>query len=52
MQPLDHTRREKIRIEVLVEALLDAGAKAPKVTDDLEASEAVRDLLRQREQGV
>ena len=34
-----------------VEALLDAGAKAPKVTEDLEASEAVRDLLRQREQG-
>jgi hypothetical protein len=28
-----------------VEALLDAGAKAPKVTQDLEASEAVRDLL-------
>lgn len=29
-----------------VEALLGAGAKAPKVTDDLEASDAVRDLLR------
>lgn len=28
-----------------VEALLSAGAKAPKVTDDLEASEAVRELL-------
>jgi hypothetical protein len=28
-----------------VEALLAAGAKAPAVTDDLEASEAVRDLL-------
>jgi ankyrin repeat protein len=28
-----------------VEALLEAGAKAPKVTDDLEASEPVRDLL-------
>jgi hypothetical protein len=33
-----------------VEALLDAGAKAPKLTDDLEASEAVRDVLRRREQ--
>jgi ankyrin repeat protein len=30
-----------------VEALLDAGAKAPKLTDDLEASEAVRDVLGQ-----
>jgi ankyrin repeat protein len=29
-----------------VEALLSAGAKAPKVTDDLEASDAVRDLLQ------
>jgi ankyrin repeat protein len=28
-----------------VEALLAAGAKAPEVTDDLEASDAVRDLL-------
>jgi ankyrin repeat protein len=28
-----------------VEALLAAGARAPKVTDDLEASDAVRDLL-------
>lgn len=31
-----------------VEALLDAGAKAPEVTDDLEASDAVRDLLLRR----
>jgi hypothetical protein len=30
-----------------VEALLNAGAKAPKVTDDLEASESVRELLSQ-----
>ena len=30
-----------------VEALLTAGAKAPKVTDDLEASESVRELLTQ-----
>jgi hypothetical protein len=34
-----------------VEALLDAGAKAPKLTDDLEASEVVRELLSQRTQG-
>jgi hypothetical protein len=33
-----------------MEALLDAGAKAPKLTDDLEASEAVRDVLRQHEE--
>jgi ankyrin repeat protein len=33
-----------------VEALLNAGAKAPRVTDDLEASESVRDLLRRRAQ--
>ena len=33
----------------VVEALLDAGARAPKVTDDLEASEPVRELLRRRE---
>lgn len=33
-----------------VEALLGAGAKAPTVTDDLEASEAVRELLRRRAQ--
>jgi hypothetical protein len=33
-----------------VEALLDAGAKAPKVTEDLEASEPVRDLLLRREE--
>jgi ankyrin repeat protein len=34
-----------------VKALLNAGAKAPKVTDDLEASETVRDLLLQNEEG-
>ena len=33
-----------------VEALLDAGAKAPKLTDDLEASEEVRDVLRRHEE--
>jgi hypothetical protein len=33
-----------------VEALLDAGAKAPKLTDDLEASGAIRDVLRRREE--
>ena len=33
-----------------METLLDAGAKAPKVTDDLEASEAVRDVLRRHEE--
>jgi ankyrin repeat protein len=33
-----------------VEALLNAGAKAPKVTDDLEASESVRELLTQHEE--
>jgi ankyrin repeat protein len=32
------------------EALLTAGAKAPKVTDDLEASEPVRELLNQHAQ--
>ena len=31
-----------------VEALLDAGAKAPRVTEDLEASEPVRELLIRR----
>lgn len=35
-----------------VEALLDAGAKAPEVTDDLEASDAVRDLLLRRAQAL
>jgi hypothetical protein len=30
-----------------LKALLEAGAKAPKLTDDLEASEAVREVLRQ-----
>jgi ankyrin repeat protein len=32
-----------------VEALLAAGAKAPQLTDDLEASEAVREVLLQHE---
>ncbi|HXN23806.1 MAG TPA: ankyrin repeat domain-containing protein [Candidatus Dormibacteraeota bacterium] len=35
-----------------VQALLDAGAKAPKLTDDLEASDSVRDLLRRHAQGL
>jgi hypothetical protein len=34
-----------------VEALIDAGAKPPKLTDDLEASEAVREVLRRYEEG-
>lgn len=33
-----------------VEALLDAGAKAPELSDDLEASEAVREVLRRRQE--
>jgi ankyrin repeat protein len=33
-----------------VEALLDAGAKAPKLTDDLEASQPVREVLRRYEE--
>src|SRR6266496_2417243 len=33
-----------------VEALLNAGAKAPKVTDDLEASESVKEVLLQHEE--
>jgi ankyrin repeat protein len=33
-----------------VEALLDAGAKAPKVTDDLEASAEAREALRRYEE--
>jgi ankyrin repeat protein len=33
-----------------VQALLDAGAKAPKLTDDLEASEAVREVLARHEE--
>lgn len=33
-----------------VEALLDAGVQAPPVTEDLEASEAVREVLRRHEQ--
>jgi ankyrin repeat protein len=37
---------------VTVEALLAAGAKAPKLTDDLEASEAVREVLRSHEQAL
>jgi len=32
----------------VVAQLLDAGAKSPRVTDDLEASEPVRELLKQR----
>jgi hypothetical protein len=35
-----------------VEALLGAGAKAPKVTEDLEASEAVLDVLRRFEEAA
>jgi ankyrin repeat protein len=35
-----------------VQALLDAGAKAPKLTDDLEASQAVREVLRRHEEGL
>jgi ankyrin repeat protein len=34
-----------------VEALMDSGAKAPKVTPDLEASPDVREFLEEREQG-
>jgi ankyrin repeat protein len=34
-----------------VEALIGAGAKAPKLTDDLEASEEVREVLRRHEEG-
>ena len=34
----------------VVEALLDAGATPPPVSDDLRASEAVREVLRQRRQ--
>ena len=33
-----------------VQALLNAGAKAPKVTDDLEASQAAREALRRHEE--
>lgn len=35
-----------------VEKLLNAGAKAPKLTDDLEASVPVRDLLRRHAEGL
>jgi len=34
-----------------VETLLEAGAKAPKVTDDLEASPEVKEVLRRYEEG-
>ena len=37
---------------VTLNILLDAGAKAPKVTDDLEASEPVREVLRRRVEGA
>ncbi len=33
-----------------VEALIEAGAKPPKLTDDLEASEAVREVLKRYEE--
>jgi ankyrin repeat protein len=33
-----------------VEALIEAGAKPPKLTDDLEASQAVREVLRRYEE--
>ena len=33
-----------------VEALLNAGAKAPKLTDDMEASQAAREVLRRYEE--
>jgi hypothetical protein len=35
-----------------IEELLCAGAKAPKVTGDLEASDSVRDLLRRYPEGL
>jgi ankyrin repeat protein len=35
-----------------LEALLDAGARAPKVTEDLEASEPAREVLERYEAGV
>ena len=35
-----------------VEAPLSAGANAPEVTDDLEASDSVRDLLRRHAEGL
>jgi ankyrin repeat protein len=35
-----------------VKALLDAGAKAPEPTDDVEASDSVRDLLRRHAEGL
>jgi len=34
-----------------VEALIEAGAKAPTLTEDLEASEAVREVLKRYEEG-
>jgi len=33
-----------------VEALIEAGAQAPKLTDDLEASQAAREVLRRHEE--
>jgi ankyrin repeat protein len=35
-----------------VEALLDAGATAPEMTEDLEASDAAREVLRRHEEGL
>ncbi len=35
-----------------VRALVEAGATAPKLTDDLEASEEVREVLREYEEGA
>jgi hypothetical protein len=43
-------RRQTGDYAATVQALLDAGAKTPKLTDDLEASEVVRDVLRQHEE--
>jgi hypothetical protein len=34
--------------EATIEALIRAGAKVPKVTDDLEATDSLRELLRRR----
>jgi hypothetical protein len=35
-----------------VEALLTSGARAPEVTEDLEASDSVRDLLRRHAEAL
>jgi ankyrin repeat protein len=35
-----------------VQTLIDAGAKPPRLTDDLEASQAARDVLRRYEEGL